>query len=126
MLVELGCYYLLCMRLTYFREWQYVEEVKKVYHVVAWYNHHRGVREVESNWPYHNSLLFYRDLSGEESFSAITSERPHPPGRQLYVLSSGDEEDFIRQNRLRVVYRGESTDVVVAVQPAVAESADTQ
>ena len=93
--------------------------------MVAWYNHNRGVREVEANWPYHASLLFYRDLSGRETLTSITSETPHPPGKQLYVLSAGDEEKFIQEHGLKAVYRGESTDVVVAVRPEFAEPART-
>jgi len=52
-------------------------------------------------------------------------ETPHPPGRQLYVLSAGDEERFITEHGLKAVYRGESTDVVVAVRPEFAEATTT-
>ena len=60
------------------------------------------MRKVEASWPYHASLLFYRDLSGRVNLTSITSEKEHAP---------------------KAVYRGESTDVVVAVRPEFAEPA---
>ena len=88
----------MCLRLTYFNEWDYQADVKKVYDVVAWYNPNRGVRD-----------------AGRETLLPFTSHDAPAKDKQLYVLSSTHEGEFIAANRLKVVYRGETTDVVVAV-----------
>jgi hypothetical protein len=116
----LAFYYVMCLRLTYFNEWQYQEDVKRVYDVVAWYNHNRGVRDAEVGWQYDGALNFYRDMSGRESLLPFTSHDAPAKDKQLYVLSSASEHEFIAANRLKVVYRGEATDVVVAVRPEFA------
>jgi len=121
MLFVMAGYYFMCLRLTYFREWQYQQDVKRVYDVVAWYNHNRGVRSAEVNWRYHGALIFYCNLSGHETLDPISSEISHPTDKQLYVLDSVSEENFINLLNLKVVYHGGSTDVVVAVRPEFAD-----
>ena len=114
-------YFVFCLRLTYFREWQYQADLKKVYDVVACYNHSRNVRDVETGWWYHGGSNFYRMLSGRETFAPFTSSQPHPSGRPLYILNGVFEQDFIAAEQLKIVYRGESTDIVVAVRPELAD-----
>jgi hypothetical protein len=116
----LAFYYVMCLRLTYFNEWDYQADVKKVYDVVAWYNHNRGVRDAEVGWQYDGALNFYRDMSGRETLLPFTSHDAPAKDKQLYVLSSTNEREFIAANGLKVVYRGEATDVVVAVRPELA------
>ena len=116
----LAFYQVMCMRLTYFSEWDYQADVKKVYDVVAWYNHNRGVRDAEVGWQYQGALDFYRHMSGRESLLPFTNHAARATDKQLYVLSNTTEHEFIAENRLKVVYRGESTDVVVAVRPELA------
>src|SRR5215469_11620269 len=62
-------HFMYSMRLTYFAEWRYDADMKKVYSALARYNHEYCVDRVESDWFYTNSLNFYRQLSGRESFS---------------------------------------------------------
>ena len=59
----------MCLRLTYFKEWQYQEDVNRGYDVVAWYNHNRAVENVEVSWYYYGAFRFYRALSGRENFA---------------------------------------------------------
>ena len=120
MLSLLAFHYIMCLRLTYFNEWQYQEDVKRVYDVIAWYNHNRGVRDVEVGWQYDGALTFYREMSGRETLLPFTNHAALAKDKQLYVLSSNDEREFIDANGLKVVYRGEATDVVVAARPELA------
>jgi hypothetical protein len=126
LLFALSFYYLTCMRLTYFREWDYQADLKKVYGVVACYSHARGVRDVEVSWYYHEGMNFYRVLSGHENLTPFTNLRPHPIDKQLYVLNIGFEKDFIDAQKLVVVYRGENTDMVVAARPELADAASKE
>jgi hypothetical protein len=117
MLYVMSFYFLLCLRLNYFKEWDWDADVNRIYPVVAWYNHTYGVRDVASNWMYGSSLNFYRVQSGRESFGEIESPTQLPTGRSLYVLCYPFDEDFVRQQHLRVVYHAPNTEAVVAVRP---------
>ena len=113
----LACYFLLCLRLTYFQEWKWDAEVKDVYPVLARYNHMDGVREVGCSWYYTSTLNFYREASGKESIEEIISGAEPLPGKPVYVLHSFMDREFIAREGLAIVYRGTSTDIVVAVNP---------
>jgi hypothetical protein len=116
MLYVMSFYFILCLRLTYFKEWSWDADVDKIYPVLAWYNHTYGVRDIASNWMYGSSLNFYRVQSGRESFAEIESPMQIPAGRSLYVLCYPFDEDFIKCHHLRVVYHAPDTDAVVAVR----------
>jgi hypothetical protein len=124
MMFVTAAYFLVCMRLTYFREWEYQRDLKKVYDVVACYNHNKGVRDVETGWWYHAGMNYYRLLSGRENFRPFTSHLKHTGGGPLYVLNGAFEGDFIEAEKLKIVYHGEASDIVVAVRPEIAGAAE--
>ena len=99
MLYVMSFYFVLCLRLNYFKEWDWDANVNRIYPVLAWYNHTYGVRDVASNWQYGSSLNFYRMQSGGESFGEIESPTKLPTDRSLYVLDYPFDEDFIKQQR---------------------------
>jgi len=116
-----ACYYLLCLRVSYFEEYQWNADVKEVYGVLAGLNHTSGVTDVAVTGLYHSPLNFYRIVSKEETFnvfSQIDGQDP-PAGKAVYVLRAGYHQPFIDHEKLRVIYRGKSTDVIVAVRPDV-------
>ena len=86
MLYVMSFYFLFCLRLNYFKEWNWDADVNKIYPVLAWYNHTYGVRDIASNWMYGSALNFYRVQSGRESFGEIESPLQLPTDRSLYVL----------------------------------------
>jgi hypothetical protein len=115
----LSLYYLLCLRLTYFKEWEWNANVKDVYPVLARYNHQDGVTEIGTDWFYGSALNFYRLASGRETLEEIKAPLEPVPGKKVYVLHGLFDRKFIEQERLAIVYRGASTDIVVAVNPKV-------
>jgi len=53
------------------------------------------------------------------SLRAIELESPNPlAGKSIYVMSESVQRDFIDKQKLVVVYRGNFSDVVIAVNPA--------
>jgi hypothetical protein len=69
---------------------------------------------------YHAPLNFYRVTSSRETFpdfTLISDDLHPPPGKAVYVLAAPFQQAFIDEQKLRVIYHGKSTDVVVAVQP---------
>jgi hypothetical protein len=113
----LACYFLLCLRLTYFEEWKWDAEVKDVYPLLARYNHLDGVTEIGCSWYYTSALNFYRVASGRETIAEMRSSGEPIPGKPVYVLHSVFDREFIDREGLAVVYRGALTDIVVAVKP---------
>lgn len=113
----LACYFLLCLRLTYFEEWKWDAEVKDVYPLLAKYNHLDGVTDIGCSWYYTSSLNFYRVASGRETIEEMRSGTEPISGKPVYVLNGVMDRDFINREGLTIVYRGASTDIVVGVNP---------
>lgn len=114
----LACYFVLCLRLNYFKEYEYDRDVKDVYSVLARLNHTYGVADVATNGVYASPLNFYRVASGKESFpdfKAVSGE--FPPGKAMYVMDGPFDKKFIEREGLVVIYRGKTTAVVIAVRP---------
>lgn len=117
-LICLGCYFLLCLRLDYFREYEWDADLKDVYSVLARLNHSYGVGDVAMNGLYLSSLNYYRGLSNGETFADFTLVVPAAPaGKSIYVLHGVNEREFIDKEKLEVIYRGKRTDALVAVRP---------
>jgi hypothetical protein len=114
----LACYFLLCLRLTYFKEYEFDADIKDVYSVLAQLNHTYGVSDVGVNGLYVSPLNFYRLLSKRESFPEFIAVARELPGDQaVYVLHGPWEQEFMEKKKLGIIYRGKITDVVVAVKP---------
>jgi hypothetical protein len=117
----LGFYYLFCMRLMYFEEWDYQANLNQAYKTVACYNHERNIQDVEVSWEYHAGMNFLRAASGRETFGPFTSSIPHTTGHQMYVVEGNLEKDFIQAQGLKVVFKGDMTAMTVAVRPDLAD-----
>ena len=114
----LACYFVLCLRLTYFKEYEYDADVKDVYSVLARLNHNYGVTDVAASGVYANPLNFYRVASRKETFPEFKAVAgAFPTGKSIYVMHGPFERAFIEKERLVIVYRGKSKEVVVAVRP---------
>jgi hypothetical protein len=119
LLLATACYFVLCLRLTWFMEWYWNANSDRLYSVVAYYNRAYGVRDIGTNWRYVSVLNFYRTLSGHETLHEILLERPIPADRPLYVLFPKDDAAFAVRERLKVVYHDPVSDAVVAIRPEV-------
>jgi len=115
----MACYFLLCLRVRYFKEYEWDADVKDVYFVLAGLNKKYGATDVAVDGIYLSSLNFYRVVSKKESFPEFQYVPPHrfPSGKSIYVLHDPFDRDVIEREGLAVIYRGQSTEVVVAVKP---------
>jgi hypothetical protein len=120
-LAAVAVYSLGCLRLTYFKEWEYDADVKNVYSVLAYYNHTYGASAVSADWRYVAALNCYRELSGRETLQEFGpgpgSVEAFPAGFPVYVLYYPVEEPILRRENLKVVYHDRSTDATVAIRP---------
>jgi len=113
----LALYFVLCLRLSYFKEYQWDADAKEVYSVLARYNHQYGVTDVGMFDLCFPSLNYYRVLSGRETFAEFHPEPSNPPAdKSIYVLSRVNQRSFIEREKLIIVYRGRFSDTVIAVK----------
>ena len=116
--IGLAFHFLLCLRLTYFKEYEYDADVKDVYAVLVQLKQKFGVTDVAAHGTYLSSLNFYRVASGKDSFPEFTPVwHDHPFSKTINVLEGTYEKGFIEREGLVVIYQGESTGVVIAVRP---------
>lgn len=117
-LLGLGSYFVLCLRLSYFKAYRWNADVKDAYAVLARLNQTRGLTDVQTSGVFVPGLNFYREVSGQETFSEFEAETPEVvAGRAAYVLNEGYWADFIRREKLVVIYRGKLSGTVVALSP---------
>ena len=116
-LTAFAAYFLCCLRLTYFRTWQFDADSRNVYAVLASCNRRAGVTQVSANWRYVAVLNFYREAYGADAFPEIPSGpstvADYPPGRQLYVLYQPSDQPFIDREHLTVIYSEPVTGVAI-------------
>ena len=118
LMVVLGSYFLLCLRISYFKEWQWDSDADKLYSVLASYNHACGLKDIAVNWRYDASLNYYRDASGRETFPKFPHADTLPAGKRVYVVYQPEDRDFVTNHALTVVYRTR-TGAAIAFDPAV-------
>jgi hypothetical protein len=128
-LVLLACYSIACLRLTYFREWKYDSDTRKIYGALAYYNRTYGVRDVSANWRYVAALNAYREISGHETLNQIGSApqevNQYPPGFPIYVVFFASDYEFLKREGLKLVYHDEFSGAAVAVRPEVETATGT-
>ena len=121
LMVVVGSYFLLCLRMTYFKEWKWDSDADKLYSVLASYNHACGLKDIAPNWRYDAALNYYRNASGLETFPDFPHSDDLPPGERAYVLYEPEDHDFLVNHGLNVVYRAPSG-AAIALNPAFVPS----
>ncbi|MGH9647492.1 MAG: hypothetical protein ACRD4E_11830 [Bryobacteraceae bacterium] len=121
LMVVLGSYFLLCLRVSYFKEWKWDADTDKLYNVLASYNHACGLKDIAANWRYDGALNYYRNASGLEAFPEFPHSDLIPPGKRAYVLYEPEDHDFLASHGLNVVYRTPSG-AAIALNPAFVPS----
>ena len=115
----LALHFALSMRLTYFGEWRYDADMKSVYQALADYAHDYCIDRAASNWVYTDSLNFYRTVSGQHALGEFPPGVALPQDAAIYVLHANVDRKFIEAQKLTVIYRGETTDAVIAARPGL-------
>lgn len=117
-LLCLAAHCLLCLRYTYFREYEWDADLKEVYRVIERLNRTYGVQDFRSDGLYRSPLNFYRAISRTDKFPPLPGYPGMvPSGKAVYILHGSYFRDFIEEQKLQVVYRGKISKVVVAVAP---------
>lgn len=114
----LAGYFLLSLRLTYYKQWWWGAEVRQAYAVLSRYQQRLGFNCAVANWKYAAALNFYRIASGNSRWCEFKGVDFYPPGAAAYVLFEPHDGAFIAAQGLEVVCRGESG-IAVAIAARV-------
>jgi hypothetical protein len=120
-LVVMACYFLLCLRLTYFKVWYWDADVDKAYSILSCLNRTHQITHVTSTWAYRGPLNFYQ--SAKPTSIRDIDEKYDPDTTQVYVVDTLHSPEVLKAGDLRIFYRSPITDLVLAAKPALAESA---
>jgi hypothetical protein len=118
LMVILGSYFLLCLRMSYFKEWKFNADSDKIYSVLAYYNHACGLKDIAVNWHYDGSLNYYRAASGRETFPRFPTSDKYPAGQRAYVFYTPDDYKLLASHALNIVYQSPNG-AVIALDPGV-------
>ena len=126
-LVFMATYFVFCLRLTYFKEWQWDADVQKAYSVLACLNRTHQVTRVASSWSYRGPLNFYQ-FAQPTSMQDI-DENFDPQQTQVYVADpinasaawQGARQRAVQSKDLKIFYHAPATDLVLAASPQLAD-----
>ena len=118
-LALMAVYFLLCLRLTYFKEWRWDADVQKTYSILTCLNRTQQVKRVTSTWSYLSALRFYQ-LAEPTSLQEV-ADTYDPQQTQVYVIDSLHTPDAL-QGDLKIFYRSPATDLVLAAKPTLADT----
>jgi hypothetical protein len=119
-LLLLGAIYFAgCLRLRYFKEWKYDADVKAAYATLQYLNRNEGGTAICTDWKYLAALNFHRAYFHDGRIPPFKEEDAHTPGKQAYVLYLPFEDQFIKQQGLKVVYQEEFSEIVGGNQAIV-------
>jgi len=119
-LAVMAAYFLLCLRLTYFKEWYWDSDVQKTYAVLSCLNRTHQVTRVASTWSYRGPLNFYQ-LAQPTSMQEIDDNFASPL-TQVFVVDMLHSPEALQGRDLKVFYRSPTTDVALAAKPQIAET----
>jgi hypothetical protein len=118
-LAILAAYFVLCLRLTYFKEWFWDGDVQKTYTVLSCLNRDHQITHVASVWSYRGPLNFYQHAQ-PTSMKEI-DEKLDSAQAQVYVVDMIHTPHVLDGKDLKIFYRGPTTDLVLAASPQLAE-----
>ena len=118
--------FLLCLRLTYFEEWAWNADAKKVYSILNQMARDYGTQNVSVTWCYVGPLHFYQ-LRSEHSFLSQIVDNRMSSGESEVVVTNPERELVPNiLNGLEVIYRGpplplDTGNTLIAVKPELAD-----
>jgi uncharacterized membrane protein len=121
-LILVAAYFGGCLRLGYFKEWKFDADTKQLYWAAVDASRRCGVREFATHWMYPGALNFYKRSYGNQSLTFPSdASQPIPAGKTGYLLYYPENAAFIQAQRLKILFRGEHSDAVVAVRSCEAD-----
>jgi len=117
-------YFAGCLRLGYFKEWQFDADTKQLYWLVNDLRTRCGIKKFGIDWRYSGALDFYRLAYGNFSIPNFDAEDSSnlPKDRDAYVIFLPTSQDFVKEQQLKVTYGNPETGAGVAIRGCEADS----
>ncbi|MEP6963526.1 MAG: hypothetical protein ABI995_15705 [Acidobacteriota bacterium] len=110
-----------CMRLNYFREWNWNQESRLVHQVLTCLHEKEKVQAVASGWPFVSVLNFYRQTMPRDTYATVPDTSNNPEHVEVYVLEPMINPDLIEPKHLKVAWHGSATKATIALPPEQVE-----
>jgi hypothetical protein len=123
-LIATAVYFVGCLRLSYFREWRFDADSKQLYWIVSDLRKRCGITNFAIDWRYSSAIDFYRLAYANQSLPKFPPEDSGnlPRGRSAYVIFYTGSEDFIKEQKLQVLFHNWETAATVAIRGCEAEA----
>jgi hypothetical protein len=125
-LALIALYFIGCLRLGYFKEWRFDADTKQLYWTMEGLRRHCGITRFWTDWRYQLPLNFYREAYSNDSLREfdISHDGVLPTDRDAYAVFLPSSLDFIKQQKLQLVYQNDESHAAVAIRgcPAAARS----
>jgi hypothetical protein len=118
-LALIALYFVGCLRVGYFKEWRFDADTKQLYWIMDGLRRRCGITSFGIDWRYHLPLNFYREVYANEllrEFSGSGKRGELPTDRDAYALFLPASGDFIRQQRLELIYHNDESHAAVAIR----------
>ena len=116
LLTLMGFYSLGYLRDSFFNTWRGQADVAAAFPVAVSLSRQAGFKTVSTDPEYGAILNFYRslykvaDVEFQDEFGKMAT------GKSIYLIGEGRFREFIASENLKIVYRGPTTDLVIAVR----------
>ena len=123
-LVATSLYFVGCLRLGYFQEWIFDQDTKQLYWLANDLRNRCGISDFVVDWRYNVSMNFYREAYNNFSipeYSQSVSDQL-PVGKSAYVIYLPTSRDFIKQQKLQVIYHNDQSGSAVAIRGCPAQN----
>lgn len=117
--------FLATFRTSYFRMWFWNADVDRGYAALQHYGRTHALGSVGCEWRFHGAYSFYRKMNSG-SLPECVKDIPVRGGHSAYLLFGPDAGPVIAAERLRILYSGELSGLVVAAAEAPATPVATR
>jgi MFS family permease len=106
-----------CLRLHYFREWNWNEDDKDIHAVLTCLHERDKVNHVASGWPFVSVLNFYRRGMPRDTYGEIADASTNPTNAEVYVVDRILTPGLLEPKHLTVAWKGANTNSLIAISP---------
>lgn len=107
----------LAFRTNYFRMWYFDMDIDSGFHAFVNYVKEHPVESAGCTWRYNGAFAFYRAATKANVPECPTIDQDIPPPRGAYFVISPWQDDFVAKAKLKIIYKGPVSGLVVGIAP---------
>ena len=109
----------LAFRTNYFRIWDFDLDTDRGFAAIVEYGKQHKLESAGCTWRYAGAYNFYRLATHADNVvpSCDFIDQDNPPPRAAYFMMKPFQDEFIAKARLRIIYQGPVSGLVVGIAP---------